>query len=183
VVLLIDWVLRTNPVIATTILQQPPPSAKMINDWIVNGLLDITLTDLISLGITAALVYYAYGAVEESKKQRQKDSAEKRLEKLYNPMYEILIRAEKTVLTGSDGKDYEYRVLGKSEHDRLWGIVENHSHYLRPEEYKKTKQMLSHTREVKGLTVLYYPSDYIECLAFANARRSELADWLRELSE
>jgi hypothetical protein len=175
----IEYILQTNSTVTTTILQQQPPP---INDWIMNGLLHMTLTDWITVAITGALVYYAYRTVEEGKKDRYKDSLEKRLEKLYNPMFEILTRAEERIETKSDGKDYKYQMLRHSDHEKLCNIVENHSHYLRKEEYQKTKQMLSHVQYLKDYAV-YQLKEYDECLGFASARRDELADWLREVSE
>jgi hypothetical protein len=163
-----------------TILQQQP--ATMINDWIINGLLHMTLTDWITVAITAALVYYAYRTVEEGKKDRIKDSLEKRLEKLYNPLFEILTHAEEHIETNSEGKVCKYQMLRRSDHEKLCNIVENHSHYMRKEEYQKTKQMLRDVQYLKDYAV-YQSREYDECLGFASARRDELADWLREFSE
>jgi hypothetical protein len=91
-VLLIEWILRSNSTVTTTVFQQT--SGASFFDWIINALLQTTATDWIMVAVTVALVYYARVTILEGNKARRADSIERQLSNLYNPMFELLDQAK-----------------------------------------------------------------------------------------
>lgn len=61
------------------------------SDWIIAG------TQIVQVVMTIGLVYYAGVTINEARKDRKKDTIERRLERIYFPMFDILERARGTV--------------------------------------------------------------------------------------
>jgi uncharacterized membrane protein len=171
--------LQTSSTVTASIFQQSSGASFLglpVTDWVT------AISGAIMVAVTVALVYYARTTIEEGKKDRNKDSAEKRLERVYNPMFEILTGAEEHVEMSGLRVESRYRMVPLAEDKRLHQIVENYGHYLRPEEYRVIKQMLTNARYLQ-VAALYDPGDYKECLDFVSARRDELAKRLRDVSD
>ena len=128
--------------------------------------------------LTLALVYYSRVAIVEGAKNRKKGSIEKQLEKLYNPMFEILDTAKSTEVTTAGAFPYlpvgRHRLLDAP--DDVRSILLNYGHYLRATEHHKIRELLS----TKFLP--YTPeADHAECLAFIREKREQLTAELKAL--
>lgn len=131
--------------------------------------------------VTIMLAHYARVAIVEAKKDRRKASIEKQLEKLYNPMFEILDRAELAEIAADTDAAYggppagKYRLL--VEREELKSILLNYGHYLGATEHDKIRELLS----TKSFP--YVPeADHAECLAFIREKREQLTAELEGLS-
>lgn len=81
-VLLIERILQTNSTVTTTVFQQISGAS----------LFGLPLTDCITAIAGAIVAFFAIVTVLEGRKNRKRDSIEKQLEKLYGPIFEILVR-------------------------------------------------------------------------------------------
>ena len=100
-------------------------------DWIQ------ALPNWVMVGATLALAYYAYVTIEEGKKNRRKDTIEKKLERLYSPLYEIMWRArheksperEWVRKPGGDSLSRDWAFL-ETEFEKVRSIFGRYGHYL-----------------------------------------------------
>ena len=168
-----EWVQQTNSTVTTTALQ--PASGLSSSDWIS------LFSAVAMIAVTIALAYYARVAIVEAKEGRRRDSIEKQLEKLYNPMFEILDTAKPVEITADSAAAHggtpagKYRWLGA--HDDVRSILRNHGHYLRATEHDKIRELLS-TEFLPEVP----EADHAECLAFIREKREQLAAELKALS-
>ena len=95
------------------------------------------------MAMTGGLVFYAAMTIQEARKDRKRWTIERRLERIYFPMFEILNRArneggqralvrnEPVSLRGSEeaGDKWSY-VLTPEESDQIRDIIQRFGHYL-----------------------------------------------------
>ena len=168
------WVIEqflTNSTVTTTVLQQASGAV----------FLGLPVTDWITAGAGVVVALFAYVTVREARRNRRKDMIEKMLEKLYNPMFEMLDTAKLVEITADTAAAYggppagKYRWLGVSED--LKSILLNYGHYLGATEHDKTRELLS---------TQFLPqapeADHTECLAFIKEKREQLTAELKGLS-
>lgn len=102
-------------------------------------------------------MYYAAVTISEGKKNRSKDTLERKLARLYNPLFEIL----------STSKDPGRQIVGKTKTtflcqmesvERMRRIFEGYSFYLDPEERDKIKAAI-YPPGAKGTPLRAYELD------------------------
>jgi len=137
------------------------------------------------LAVTGALVYYAYRTIEEGKKNRRKDSIEKQLEKLYNPLFEIMSEADSYETKTSTGQVHSYVNLLKTDVTRIREVLLSYGHYLPPFEHDSLKRLFSFELSPSD-RVLQFPyndvtarthyldTDFAFCSAFVRTKRHTL---------
>ena len=192
-VLLTEWILQSNSTVTTTVFRQT--SSAPLFDWIINALLQTTVTDWIMVAVTVALVYYARVTILEGNKARRADSIERQLTNLYNPMFELLDQAkpfeykrdaqhEGEWHEGMGLKDGKYHRVTQTDHTKLRAILVNYGHYLNKSEHDNMRQLLSETGEVVYDTrdVYYYGTYYSRCLNLIREKQEGLSSDLRKLT-
>jgi hypothetical protein len=124
------------------------------------------------VAVTVALVYYGHATIEEGNKTRRIESIERQLEKLYNPLFEILDGAEVIVISG----DKYRRMIGQDLVD-IRSTILNYGHYVGSPEHDMMKRLIS------GYPVAENPDVYHQaCLDFVRQRRSQLMIDLQKLT-
>ena len=142
------------------------------------------------IAVTIALAYYARVAIVEAKKDRRKDSIEKQLEKLYNPLFEILERGEVHPELGG-----MYRKVLNSDIDQILSILLNYGHYLGSTERDRMKKALDMRECTLGDKHVLLRDDwdptgslhklevsYSQCLSYITEKREQLTAELKGLT-
>ncbi len=100
----------------------------------------------IEVGITAALIFYAYATIKEARNDRRKNTIERMLENLYSPLREILTRARfennrRTYVRQQPCKEgpRDY-VFEAEEFEQIRRMIENFGYYLEPVELLKLRK-------------------------------------------
>lgn len=146
------------------------------------------------LVLTAALVYYAYRTIDEGKKDRTKDSIEKQLENLYNPLFEIMSEGEPYgTFSSRHQKKLRYRRLLKTDRTTLRSALVSYGHYLDLETHEAIKSLL-YIEEKSGKSHVIFPDDettaelyalidtYGDCLRRVREKRKQLIADYRKLT-
>ena len=181
---MIEWVLQTNSTMTPTVFQETSGTS----------FLGFPVTDLIAAIAGAIVAIFAVVTVLEGKKNRRKDSIEKQLESLYNPMFELLDRAEPhfgAIHTAEWVPRYQ-RML-KTDVTELQSALVKYGHYLDSNLYDLLKELFSFEMQ-EGDRHLIFPDDIVTaqnhdlkanwtmCFLLIKSRREELIHDLRKLT-
>jgi len=107
------------------------------------------------MAMTGGLVFYAAMTIQEARKDRRRCTIERRLEKIYFPMFEILnrarleggqramVRSEPVSVRGSDeaGHLWSY-VLSPEESEQIRDIIQRFGYYLGATELRRLRSDL-----------------------------------------
>jgi hypothetical protein len=106
------------------------------------SILGLPLTDWISAITAVVVAFFAGVTVWEGIRNRRKESIEKQLEKLYNPMFEIMDEA----LERQTVKEKETGIvrLGSAYDNKLRQIFFSYGHYLDPIVHDRMKELLNY---------------------------------------
>jgi hypothetical protein len=85
-------------------------------------------SELLTLLAAIAVAMYAYKTVYEMTKDRRKDVVEKKLEKVYTPIYEILLGARERGRTNHGPSTWD---LDMGEGEKIKGIMRDYGHYFK----------------------------------------------------
>ena len=123
------------------------------------------------IAVTIALAYYARVAIVEAKEDRRKDSIEKQLENLYNPMYEIMDWAVRE--QSASDKAQQIIGVGFENYEKLMTVFLGYGHYLRPEKHEEIKQLLVSPVD-KGYVRTYPEETFKKALTSIEVSRARL---------
>jgi hypothetical protein len=157
------------------------------------SILGLSLTDWITACATVALALYAVVTIHEGRVARNLDEYEKELVNLFNPMADILSRAEDYtephIVTDDSGKSYigQYQKLMMTDVKTLREIFVKYGHYLWGTYYPIIRDLLffektldsswlifprdQRTAEMSGL---YTHANWTECFVAIDLRRKQL---------
>jgi hypothetical protein len=148
------------------------------------------------VGATLALAYYAYVTIKEGRKNRRKDTIERKLENLYSPLYEILSGAKFTLWETTSERDYvksflkdvgpnDY-VLKDQELRKIHDIIERSSHYMdlddRGELTKALQKFKLHKLTTLGIWYQFFGDGIDPCLDRIARKRERLMKELEKLT-
>jgi hypothetical protein len=139
---------QTNSTVATTVVQQTLGAS----------LFGLPLTDIITACAGIAVAFFGFVTLWVAQKNRKKQSIEKQLEKLYNPMYEIMDWAVRE----QSASDKAQQIIGvyPREYEELLTVFLGYGHYLHPEKHEEIKQLL--VSPVSKGYVRTYPEEAFE---------------------
>jgi hypothetical protein len=100
-----------------------PGPGKSVRSFVQYG-----TSELLTLLAAIAVAIYAYKTVYEMTKDRRKDAVEKKLEKVYTPIYEILLGAREKGRTDHGPSTWD---LSVDEAERIKGIMRHYGHYFK----------------------------------------------------
>jgi hypothetical protein len=126
-------------------------------DWIM------AVSSVVSIGVTSALVYYAYVTINESWKNRRKDTIENMLENLYSPLYETLRRVRyetsdfKAMVIGEWSRKQGRQgprdcVFSEEQLAEVREIIERFGHYMDPVEQALLTKVLSNPDSIGAIS-------------------------------
>jgi len=140
------------------------------------------------LCLTYGLVHYAKATIEEGKKDRKKDAIEKKLEKIYSPIFDILHKAkfDTTRYAWKIGSD-ESLVLVR-EYREIHKRLATYGHYLPTENLQKFENALKKHRytRLKDASEFYYlfsEADIGLHYEYFRTERDRLAKELEDLTK
>jgi len=120
----------TNSTVTTTVVQQTSGAS----------LFGLPLTDIITAGAGIAVAFFAFVTLWVAQKNRKKQSIEKQLEKLYNPMYEIMDWAVRE--QSASDKALHIVAIGFENYQKLMNTFLGYGHYLHPKAHDEIKKIL-----------------------------------------
>jgi hypothetical protein len=160
---------QTNSTITTTIFQQQ------------SGLsfLGLPLTDWITAITAIVVAVFAGVTVWEGTSNRRRDSIERQLERLYNPMFEIMDEA----LEERSEEEEKQQIMRVSldHYTRLDEIFLSYGHYLNPILHDRIKELLRAPKESAEYDRPYPESKFMWCYMSIHAARDRLLSELYAL--
>jgi len=162
--------LQTNSTVTTTILQQASSTPIV--------LLGIPLTDWITAITGVLIALFAIVTVLEGRKNRRKDSIEKKLERLYNPLFELLDAFAR------HGHARQMPVFVEVRDENFRSIVaafRNYGHYLSHDEHESVKRLVSEAWGGEDGKTNLKMSNIDACLPLIAEKRDELKKRLEGL--
>ena len=171
VVLLIERiVLQTNSTVTTKILQQASSTPIV--------LFGIPLTDWITAITGVFVALFAIVTVLEGRKNRRKDSIEKKLERLYNPLFELL---DAFARHGHTRQMPEFVEMRDENYRAIVVAFRNYGHYLSHDEHESVKRLVSEAWEGEAGRTHLKMSNIDACLPLIAGKRAELKKKLEGL--
>jgi hypothetical protein len=117
-------------------------------------------SELLTLFASVAVALYAYKTVHEMMKDRRKDTVEKKLEKVYTPIYETLLGAREKGRSNHDPSTWDISV---KEIEHIKDIMKEYGHYFRTREdldtFRKTLLQKGKKEPTHGNSWLFQESD------------------------
>ena len=150
------------------------PILEPYTDWIM------VISAVITTAATVPLVRYAYVTIGEGKKDRRKDTAEKQLENVYTPIYEILRLARER----GQSHGPSTWVISKKELERIDEIIARFGHYFGRVDLERFRKTLQRGKEepVYKETMLYQTAEINDAVQYIEKRRKDLMAELEELT-
>lgn len=128
---MIELVLQqTNSTVTTTAFQQTSGGS----------LFGLPMTDVITACAGIAVAFFAFVTLWVAQKNRRKQSIEKQLEKLYNPMYEIMDWAVREQSASDKAQHIVH--IGFENYQKLMNTFLGYGHYLHLKEHDEIKKIL-----------------------------------------
>lgn len=161
---------QTNSTVTTTVIQQ------------AGGLsfLGIPLTDWITASTAVVIAIFTVVTVWEGRRNRRKDSIEKQLEQLYNPMFEIMDEA--LMNQDQQGKADKTFSINDSNCEKLDDVFLNYGQYLNPSLHDRVKELLRSPKD-RGYDRKYPAEKFVFCYIAIEVARGNLLSELYDLEK
>lgn len=144
-------------------------------DWVMAA------SSVVMIGVTFALVYYAYVTINEGRKDRRKDTIEKKLTDAFSPLSAILLKAR------DRGRkiDPSAWAFDQSEMNQIEEVVSNFGHYLDKTQRARIREILKQKSErpPTNQTWRFQESEIAGIFNYIEDARDELVIELEELTK
>jgi len=144
-------------------------------DWVM------AVSSIVTIGVTSALAYYAYVTINEGRKDRRKDTIEKKLTDAFSPLSAILLKAR------DRGRkiDPSTWAFDQSEINQIEKAVSNFGHYLDKTQRARIREILKQKSErpPTNQTWRFQESEIAKIFDYIEHTRDELVIELEELTK